>query len=105
MIEVIDNALENPPMCPARCAFPSPHILIALLAALAVAGCSKVTLENYSRLKAGQRYDDVVAVIGQPARCDEVLAVRQCVWGDEARNIKVGFVAGVALNLSAHNLK
>jgi hypothetical protein len=79
-------------------------LLITVLAFVAVA-CSKVNMENYSRLKVGQSYDEVVAVLGQPARCDEILGVRQCLWGDEARNVKAGFVGGMALTLTAHNLK
>lgn len=79
-------------------------LLIAVLAFVAVA-CSKVNMENYSRLKVGQSYDEVVAVLGQPARCDEILGVRQCQWGDEARNVKAGFVGGMVLTLTAHNLK
>jgi hypothetical protein len=70
-----------------------------------LAACSKVNLENYNRLKTGQSYDEVVAVIGAPTRCDEMLGVRQCVWGDEQRNIKIGFVAGKALTMAANNLK
>lgn len=78
--------------------------LIAVLAFVVVA-CSKVNMENYSRLKTGQGYDEVVAILGQPARCDEMLGVRQCVWGDDKQGITVGFVASKALTMSANNLK
>jgi hypothetical protein len=44
-------------------------------------------------------------VIGDPARCDEMLGVRTCVWGDEQRGISVNFVGGQVLLLSAKNLK
>jgi hypothetical protein len=78
--------------------------LIAFLALLAVA-CSKVSMENYGRLKTGQSYDEVVAILGNPARCDEMLGVRSCLWGDDNRGIKVGFVGSAALTMSAVNLK
>jgi len=77
----------------------------AVLLAVALVACGKVSMENYQRLKVGQSYDEIVAVVGQPARCDELLGVRQCQWGDDDRYIRVGFVAGAALTLSAHNLK
>ncbi|MDQ5904029.1 MAG: hypothetical protein QG672_1622, partial [Pseudomonadota bacterium] len=48
--------------------------LIAFLALLAVA-CSKDSMEIYGRLKTGQSYDEVVAILGNPTRCDEVLGV------------------------------
>ncbi|MBI2308926.1 MAG: hypothetical protein HYU78_16690 [Rhodocyclales bacterium] len=78
---------------------------ILLLSVFLLAACSKVNMENYNRLKTGQGYDEIVAVLGQPTRCDEILGVRQCVWGDEQRSIKVGFVGNTALTLSANNLK
>jgi hypothetical protein len=85
-----------------------PFLRLLLIAALAffVAACSsKVNLENYGRLKSGQSFEEIVAVLGQPTRCDESLGFRQCIWGDDSRAIKVGFAGNVALTLSAINLK
>jgi hypothetical protein len=39
------------------------------LAALLLAGCSRVTPENYQRLEAGMKRDEVHAILGKP---DEV---------------------------------
>ncbi len=72
---------------------------------LLIAGCSKLTMENYSKLKVGQSYEEVVGVLGEPKRCDEAIGVRQCLWGDESRGVKVGFAAGKALAFTATNLK
>lgn len=80
-------------------------LAVLLLSVFLLAACSKVNMENYNRLKTGQGYDEIVAVLGQPTRCDEVLGVRQCVWGDEQHNIKVGFVGNTALTMSANNIK
>ena len=76
-----------------------------LVAVFLLAACSKLTMENYGRLKIGQSYDEIVAVLGQPTRCDELLGVRQCQWGDDTRNIKIGSAANTALTLAATNLK
>ncbi len=83
------------------------RLLLLAVFALAAVACSKVNMENYARLKTGQSYDEVVAIIGQPTRCDELLGVRQCVWGDEkqGQGITVGFVGTAALTMSANNLK
>lgn len=78
--------------------------VIAGFALLSACG-SQLSLENYNKLKVGQSYDEVKQVIGDPARCDETLAVRTCVWGDEQRGISVNFVAGKVLLLSARSLK
>jgi hypothetical protein len=78
---------------------------IALLSAVLGACGSQLSLENYNKLKVGQSYDEVKQVIGDPARCDEMLGVRTCVWGDEQRGISVNFVAGKVMLLSARSLK
>ncbi len=78
---------------------------VALFCFLLGACGSQISLDNYSKLKVGQTYDEVKQVIGEPARCDEMLSVRTCVWGDEQRGISVNFVAGKVLLLSARNLK
>lgn len=83
----------------------TPFGWIALMSLLALAGCSKLTVSNYERIHAGMGFDEVAAIIGEPSQCDEALAVRSCIWGDESRNIKVNFVAGKAVLFSAHQIK
>lgn len=79
--------------------------LTLVIFALALVGCSKLTMENYGKLKVGQSYEEVTALLGNPTRCDESLGIRQCIWGDENKGAKVGFAAGKALAFSANNLK
>ena len=77
-----------------------------LMACMLLAGCgSQLSLENYNKLKVGQSFDEVKKVIGDPTRCDEMLGIRTCVWGDEQRGVNIGFVAGQVMLLSATNLK
>jgi hypothetical protein len=77
-----------------------------LLACVMLAACgSQLSLDNYNKLKSGQTYDEVKKIIGEPARCDEMLGIRSCVWGDEQRGISINFVAGQAVLLAAKNLK
>ncbi|MBP8276392.1 MAG: hypothetical protein KAX55_05830 [Propionivibrio sp.] len=79
---------------------------ILVVAGLVLAACgSKVSLENYGKLRTGQSYEDVTQILGDLARCDEILGIRTCVWGDEQRGINVNFVAGQVMLLSAKNLK
>ncbi len=79
---------------------------VLLVASLVLAACSsKISLENYGKLRTGQSYDEVKQILGDPARCDEALGIRTCVWGDEQRGISVNFVAGQVMLLSAKNLK
>ncbi|WP_434357874.1 hypothetical protein NF212_00475 [Parasalinivibrio latis] len=63
---------------------------------LSLAACSKVTKENYDKLEVGMPYNDVVSLIGKPDKCDDTLGVTNCIWGDNAKHIKVAFVADKA---------
>jgi hypothetical protein len=50
-------------------------------------------------------FAEVKQIIGDPAKCDEVVGVRNCVWGDDRRNVKVSFAADRVVLLSATGLK
>ncbi len=79
-------------------------VVIAILCVLLSACGNKVGLDNYNKLRVGQTFDEIKTIIGPPARCDETYGVRTCLWGDDARNIKVSFVSGMVMVLSAKNL-
>ncbi len=73
---------------------------IAILAtALLLTACSKVTLDNYNKLKRGMTTAEVEAIIGSPTSCSETLGVRNCIWGDDKSNITVTFAGDKALNM------
>lgn len=79
--------------------------ILAASLLLVLIGCSRLTLENYSKIKVGMQYDEVTALIGQPAKCDDVMGLRNCVWGDETRSINVTFAGDKVLVFSSSNLK
>jgi len=79
--------------------------VVAMGLLLAMLGCSKLTLENYSKINVGMQYDEVSRLIGPPDECDDVMGVRNCLWGDETRSVNVSFVAGKVLLFSSSNLK
>jgi hypothetical protein len=72
-----------------------PHLArIAAISTLALfAACSKLTVENYDQLKTGMPFAEVSKLLGKPARCDEALGLRHCIWGDETRQITASFAA------------
>ena len=81
------------------------RIVLAMGLMLALAGCSKLTLENYNKINVGMGYDEVTQLIGEPEQCDDVMGIRHCTWGDETRSAQVNFVAGQVLIFSSSNLK
>jgi hypothetical protein len=78
-------------------------ILPVLLAMLL--GCSKLTPENYGKIRPGLTYDAIIAILGKPDTCSGALFVKNCVWGNEQKNITVNFVGDKVLLYSSKNLK
>ena len=76
-----------------------------ITAALLLAACSKLNMENYSKIKTGMKYDEVIQLIGKPDTCSETLGVKSCQWGDEQSHVQVNFVSDQVLLSYAHNLK
>jgi hypothetical protein len=79
--------------------------VLAMGLLLALLGCSRLTLENYNKIEPGMSFDEVTRLIGQPAKCDDVMGLRSCTWGDEKRSISVTFAADKVLLFSSSNLK
>ncbi len=79
--------------------------LLAIGLLLALIGCGKLTLENYSKITVGMHYDQVVQLIGKPKACDDIIGIRKCSWRDGSRSIKVSFAADQVVLYSASNLK
>lgn len=76
-------------------------IVASLLLTIA---CSKITQENYNKLKVGQDYDEVVKILGKADECSGAIGIQNCSWGDEKRFIKVKFAGNKVILFSAQGL-
>jgi len=79
-------------------------VTLAVVALLAV-GCSKLTAENYAKVKTGMTYSEVTAILGSPASCDEAAGFKSCRWGDDKRHATVRFAADKVILHSAENIR
>lgn len=80
------------------------YFLFAVLLLL-MSGCSKVTKENYDKIKTGMSYDDVVKLIGKPEGCSETLGISSCVWKSGDAKIDIKFISDQVTFRSASGLK
>ncbi len=56
---------------------------MALLVSICIlAACSKITAENYAKIKAGMSYNEVSGILGNPTSCDDAVGFKSCKWGD-----------------------
>jgi hypothetical protein len=82
------------------------YSLIAVAAvAILLSGCSKLTPENYAKLKPGLTYAEVKSILGEPARCDDLVGFKSCRWGDDRRNVTVRFAGDQVVLYSAENVR
>lgn len=79
------------------------RILLTVLL-LALAGCGKLTLENYGKIQVGMPDSEVFSLIGKPDRCDDVMGIRNCTWQSGDRSVNVSFAAGKVLLFTSQNL-
>lgn len=47
--------------------------LLPMSLILVLLGCSRVTLENYSRITVGMSYEEVTQLISPPEKCGDVM--------------------------------
>lgn len=75
-----------------------------LLLFILLVGCDRLRQEDYDLLEPGMSYKEVVEILGSPEECSNVMGVKSCTWGDERKNIRVGFMGDSAVVFSATGL-
>ena len=80
-------------------------LVICMFSILALTGCSKVSKENYDKIKIGMSFEEVVGILGKPDTCeDPVLKTKSCMWGSSDKQIKIKFVADIVAWHSSEGL-
>ncbi|MFO7965750.1 MAG: DUF3862 domain-containing protein [Desulfobacterales bacterium] len=78
--------------------------LVVIIASCVLSGCSRLTSENYQKLKLGMTMDEVVDILGEADACDATLGVTSCMWGNEKKNIRIKFVSEKVVFYSSKGL-
>ncbi|AQQ01664.1 DUF3862 domain-containing protein [Pseudoalteromonas aliena] len=78
--------------------------LLIIATLLSLAACSKVSQENYEKIKIGMDKADVETLLGSADNCVEKTLHTNCVWGDETRNIEITLVSDKVTLYSKHGL-
>jgi hypothetical protein len=85
-----------------------PIILIILITCLVpifiLLGCSKINKENYDKLKVGLEYEEVLKIIGKPDECESTLNMKNCIWEEPSKSIKIIIVADKVFFLSSQGI-
>ena len=68
-------------------------LIICFLPMFILLGCSKINQENYSKLKVGMEYDEVLKILGKPDNCESILNMKNCIWEESSKSITIQIVA------------
>jgi hypothetical protein len=69
-------------------------VVFLLIASLYfLTGCSKLTRENYDKLKPGMTSEEIVKILGKADSCRKGLGAKSCTWGSDVKNIKIRFLS------------
>jgi len=69
-------------------------VIFLLIASFSfLTGCSKLTRENYDKLKAGMTSEEIEKILGKADVCRKGLGAKSCTWGNDVKNIKIRFVS------------
>ena len=81
-------------------------VLIALFifSSIFLLDCSKLTQENYEKIKLGMGYEEVEDILGQAQKCDSSIGVTNCRWESNGKHIKIQFIADKVVLFSAKGL-
>ena len=81
------------------------RFLAVMMIVLLIAGCSKLSMKNYEKLKMGMAYNEVVSTIGAPDKCSDVIGMKNCEWGNEKKSINVTFAGDKVLFFTCNGLR
>jgi hypothetical protein len=73
-------------------------LMTAVLAAILLAACAKITQENFSRIESGMSEQEVIAILGSPTESSSVdvlgISGTAARWAGSDAEITVRFVGG-----------
>jgi len=79
-------------------------ITIIIFVSLFILACSKVTQENYEKIKLGMSYEEVVDILGKAQESGSSIGMTNCRWESNEKYIKVQFIADKVVFFSAKGL-
>ncbi|SDI38434.1 outer membrane protein assembly factor BamE domain-containing protein [Pseudomonas panipatensis] len=79
--------------------------IVLIAACIAMAACSKINQENYSKLQTGMAKAEVESLLGKPTECSGALGFASCTWGDDKVFISVQYAGDKVLMFSGQGLK
>jgi len=79
-------------------------LIICLVPMFILLGCSKINKENYDKLKVGLEYEEVLKIMGKPDECESALNMKNCIWEESSKSIKIIIVADKVFFLSSQGI-
>jgi hypothetical protein len=79
-------------------------ITLIIFVSLFTNACDNVTQENYEKIKAGMKYEEVTDILGKAQECNSAIGMTNCRWGGDEKYIQIQFVADKVVLFSGKGL-
>ena len=79
-------------------------LTVMIFVSLSISACSKITQENYEKIKLGMAYEEVVDILGKAQECSSSIGMTNCKWERNGKYIKIQFIADKVVLFSAKGL-
>lgn len=79
-------------------------LIICLVPMFILLGCSKISQENYDKLKVGMDYDEVLKILGKPDNCESILNMKNCIWEESSKSITIKIAANKVVFISSYGI-
>lgn len=80
-------------------------LLVCFSSFLFLAGCNKLTQDNYNKLEVGMERSKVESIFGKPSDCQNIMLATNCNWNQGDANLKIQFVNNKVVTYFANNIK
>lgn len=70
-----------------------------------LAGCNKLTQDNYSKLKMGMERKEVERIFGKPLECQNALMATNCTWKESEASLYVQFADNKVITYFGNKIK
>ena len=79
-------------------------IIVTVFVSFFAFACSKVTQENYEKIKVGMTYEEIIDILGKAQECNSAVGMTNCKWGSNEKYIKIQFVSDKVILFSGKGL-
>lgn len=80
-------------------------IAFGIISLVSLTACSKLTQENYGKLKMGMERPQVESLLGKPKECQSIMTAMNCTWEEGGSSVYVQYFDDKVMTFGGNKLK